>query len=41
MNKLTWSNLLDFLLLAGIVFLAYNDKSGWGWLVFIFILKHW
>ncbi len=23
---------------AGIVYLAYNDKPGWGWLVFIAVL---
>jgi hypothetical protein len=39
-NNLTWSDLTDILMLASIVFLAYHDKDGWGWLIFIMILKH-
>ena len=24
--------------IAGVVFLAYNDKPGWGWLIFVLVL---
>lgn len=40
LEKLTWSDTFDFLLICGIVFLSYHGKDGWGWLVFILILKH-
>lgn len=32
--------LVDIALVAGICFLAYTGKDGWGWLVFILILKN-
>lgn len=39
-------NIIQFLLwicmcavfVSGIVFLAYNNKPGWGWLTFVFVL---
>ena len=39
-DKLTWSNLLDVLLIVGIVFLAYHNSDGWGWLTLLLFLKH-
>jgi len=32
--------IVDVALVAGIVYLAATGKEGWGWLVFIFILKN-
>jgi hypothetical protein len=29
-----WDRLLQIALVGGIVFLAYNNMDGWGWLVF-------
>ena len=40
-NPISWSNVIDLVLIAGIIFLAYNDKSGWGWLIFLLIIKNW
>lgn len=34
------SSAFDILAVMGIVFLAYNGKDGWGWLIFLLILKH-
>ena len=31
-------NILRTVIFAGAVFLAYNDKAGWGWLIFAGIL---
>lgn len=39
-DKLTWSNILDVLLIVGIVILAYNNRDGWGWLTLLLFLKH-
>lgn len=36
-----WSKIIDIALILGIVFLAAIDKDGWGWLVFILIIKNW
>jgi hypothetical protein len=35
-----WNKVVDLLLIAGIVFLAANDKDGWGWLIFVFLVKN-
>lgn len=35
-----WSKITDIALILGIVFLAALDKEGWGWLVFILIVKN-
>jgi len=35
---LTWSKpIVQVLLILGIIFLAYNDKDGWGWLIFALV----
>lgn len=34
------SLLFDLALIAGIVYLASQNKDGWGWLIFVLILKH-
>jgi len=36
-----WSKVIDLALIAGIVFLAANDKEGWGWLTFVLVVKNW
>ena len=36
-----WSRVIDLALIAGIVFLAANDKEGWGWLTFVLVIKNW
>jgi hypothetical protein len=36
-----WSRVVDLALIAGIVFLAANDKEGWGWLTFVLVIKNW
>jgi hypothetical protein len=36
-----WSRVVDIALILGIVFLASNDKDGWGWLVFLFFVKNY
>lgn len=33
-NKINWTPLIQLALVVGIVTLAFNDKDGWGWLVF-------
>jgi hypothetical protein len=35
-----WSKIIDVALILGIVFLAALDKDGWGWLVFILLIKN-
>lgn len=42
MEKLetTLSFLVDIALIAGVVYLASQDKDGWGWLIFILAIKH-
>jgi hypothetical protein len=32
--------LFDMTCVAGIVYLAANGKDGWGWLIFLLIIKH-
>jgi len=34
------SNIIDVALIAGIVFLAYHNKDGWGWLTFALIMRN-
>ena len=34
LNNENWGRLLQIALILGIVILSYNDKEGWGWLVF-------
>jgi hypothetical protein len=36
-----WSKIIDVALILGIVILAALDKDGWGWLVFILLIKNW
>lgn len=31
-------NLVSILCISGAILLAYNDKSGWGWLLFVAII---
>jgi hypothetical protein len=35
-----WSKIVDVALILGIVFLAALGKDGWGWLVFILLIKN-
>jgi hypothetical protein len=37
---LNWDKIVDVALIAGIIYLAGNDKDGWGWLMFLLILKN-
>ena len=37
-EKFDFNRFLQVLLILGIVFLAYNDKDGWGWLTFILFI---
>jgi hypothetical protein len=39
-DLLKWSNILDIVIVAGIVYLAANDKDGWGWLLLFLFLKN-
>lgn len=32
--------IVDLAIIAGIVYLASQGKDGWGWLIFLFILKN-
>jgi len=36
-----WSKVVDLALIAGVVFLAANNKEGWGWLTFVLVVKNW
>jgi hypothetical protein len=38
--KDVYSKVVDLALIAGIIYLAYNNKDGWGWLTFILIIKN-
>jgi hypothetical protein len=44
MDGARFSNVMDRLFdiacVAGIVYLAANGKDGWGWLIFLLIIKH-
>jgi hypothetical protein len=35
-----YDKLIDIALVAGIVILAYNNRDGWGWLVFILAIRN-
>lgn len=35
-----WNKIIDVILLFGIIFLAALDRDGWGWLLFIFLIKN-
>lgn len=35
-----WNKIIDVILLFGIIFLAALDKDGWGWLLFIYMIKN-
>jgi hypothetical protein len=35
-----WSRIIDITLIVGIVLLAAIDKDGWGWLIFILLIKN-
>jgi len=37
---LNWDKIVDVALILGIVYLSANDKDGWGWLVFLLLLKN-
>jgi hypothetical protein len=39
MDEDNW-DLLDLVLVCGIVYLAANNLDGWGWLVFILLCRH-
>ena len=32
-------DVIDILLIIGIIILAYNGKDGWGWLLFFLMIK--
>jgi len=38
LNNENWGRLLQIALILGIVILSYNDKEGWGWLVFSLLI---
>jgi hypothetical protein len=44
MDKITFNNIMDKVFdvaaIAGIVFLSYHGKDGWGWLIFLLIIKN-
>lgn len=35
-----WS-VIDIILILGIIILSYNRLDGWGWLVFILLVRNW
>jgi hypothetical protein len=35
------SFIVDLALIAAVVYLASQDKDGWGWMVFVLVIKHW
>lgn len=37
---INWDKVVDVVLIAGIIYLSSNDKDGWGWLVFLLLLKN-
>ena len=38
-NWINWDKAVDIALIASVVYLAANDKDGWGWLIFLLFLK--
>ena len=39
LREALWA-IVDIAAVLGIVFLAYNGKDGWGWLLFYLIIKN-
>ena len=39
MSNRDWNYTIDVLLICAIVYLAANNKDGWGWLLLFLILK--
>lgn len=37
---INWDKAVDIALIVGIVSLAMSGKDGWGWLLFLYILKN-
>jgi len=37
---INWDKAVDIALIAGIVYLASTGQDGWGWLVFVLIIKN-
>ena len=33
--------IIDLVLILGVVILSANHLDGWGWLVFILLIRHW
>lgn len=40
MKEKDWNYAIDILLICSIVYLAANNKDGWGWLLFLLIIKN-
>ncbi len=40
MKKEILNTIVDVALIVGICFLAYNDLDGWGWLIFILVIRN-
>ncbi len=38
-NCINWDKAVDIAIIAGIVYLAATGKDGWGWLIFLFLIK--
>lgn len=38
-ENLDFDKIIDVLLILGIIFLAYNNADGWGWLTFILVIR--
>jgi len=34
------NTIVEVALIAGVCFLAYNKLDGWGWLIFILVIKN-
>jgi hypothetical protein len=40
MKDRDWGYIIDVLLICSIVYLAINNKDGWGWLLLFLVLKN-
>jgi hypothetical protein len=40
MKDKDWNYVVDIILICAIVYLAVNDKDGWGWLMLLLFLKN-
>jgi len=40
MKDRKWDALVDIILICSIVYLAVNNKEGWGWLMLLLFLKN-